>query len=166
MTAAARDTWDALWQDVAAFFQAVSRNRAVNLNASKLRQQGREIVIRYFRQERPKLVALGMKPETLDAPMQALMRLMNGNNAKASYVATLKQLRKQRPKIDADREILLGALSAREPEAAFTSTAEVAIFQTLDKLVPTAAASYHQALQDLQEPDRTSWRGTSDELRE
>src|SRR5712691_2842269 len=153
---AAQDSWDALWQDVTSFFKAVARNAAVNINASKLRRQGREIVVHYFRQERPKLVALGIKPEALDAPMQTLMRLVNGNNAKGSYLTTLGQLRKQRPKIDAEREILLGVLSVRQPEEAFTSTTELDIFQTLDKLVPTAAASYHQALRDLQETERTS----------
>jgi hypothetical protein len=160
------DSWEALWEEITTFFKAVSRNAAVNINAGKLRQQGKDLVVSYFRQERPKLVTLGLKPDALDAPMQALMRLVNGNNAKASYIATLKQLRKERPKIDAERELLLGVLSAKQPEAVFTSTTEVAIYQTLEKLVPTAAASYHQALQDLQDSERASWRGTCDELRE
>jgi len=163
---AEKDPWDTLWEDIDSFFKAVIRNAAVNINASDLRQQGREIVLRYFRQERRRLVTLGIKPDALDAPMQALIRLVNGKNAKASYLTVLGQLRKQRPKTETEREILLGALGTPRPEEAFTSSTELDIFQTLDKFVPTAAASYHQALQDLQDPERTSWRGTADELRE
>ena len=160
------DPWDTLWEDVDSFFKAVARNAAVNINANELRQQGREIVVRYFRQERPKLVALGIKAEALDVPMQALIRLANGKNARASYLTVLRRLRKQRPKTETEREILLGALTTKRPEEAFTNRTEIEIFQTLDRLVPTAAASYHQALQDLQDPERPSWRGTADELRE
>src|SRR3989442_55347 len=166
---AEKDPWAALWKDVDSFLKAVARNAAVNINASELREQGRRIVQRYFREMRPELERLGIKSKTrdaLDRPMQVLMRLVTGKNAKASYLAVLGQLRKQRPRTEAEREILLGALSIRRPEDAFASKTDLDIFQTLEKLVPTAAASYHQALQDVQDVERTSWRGAADELRE
>src|SRR5437870_1000850 len=136
---AEKDPWTALWEDVDSFLKAVARNAAVNINASELREQGRKIVQSYFRYVRPELESLGITPKTrgdLDERMQVLMRLVNGNNAKGSYLAILGQIRKQRPAIETEREILFGALGARKPAAAFTGSTELDIFRTLEKLVP------------------------------
>jgi hypothetical protein len=43
---------------------------------------------------------------------------------------------------------------------------EDAILRTLERMVPPAALSYRQALHDIAESDRVSYRGTAAELRE
>ena len=51
-------------------------------------------------------------------------------------------------------------------EAVILSTDEMSILETLDRLIPSAAASYRQGLADIKGDDRLSYRGTAAELRE
>jgi hypothetical protein len=46
------------------------------------------------------------------------------------------------------------------------SPVELRILSTIEKLCPTAADSYKQAIEDLNNESRFSWRGTAGELRE
>jgi hypothetical protein len=57
--------WDSFWKDLEAFYGAVSRYRAVNINADNLREDGRRLVQRYFREIRPELERLGVSAEAL-----------------------------------------------------------------------------------------------------
>src|SRR2546428_7203710 len=96
---AEKDPWAALWKDVDSFLKAVARNAAVNINASELREQGRRIVQRYFREMRPELERLGIKSKTrdaLDRPMQVFMRLIDGKNAKAPHTPYFRSSRIRR----------------------------------------------------------------------
>jgi hypothetical protein len=97
--------------------------------------------------------------------MQALIKLTNGQNSKQSYLAVLKKLRKARTDIEYERELLIGA-EERKSGALILSDVEARLLGMLQRLVPTAAASYQQALLDLQGGERSSYRGTADELRE
>ena len=70
--------------------------------------------------------------------------------------------------IEADREVRLG--EGTNPFAALgparMSQIETIILETLKRLIPSAGASYQQALLDLNSEDRLSFRGTANELRE
>src|SRR5215813_10927203 len=161
--------WDAFWQDLEAFYRSITRYGAKNINAQALREDGRRLVQRYFREVRPELQRLGLAGETLaslDAPMQTLLRLTGGNNSKASYVTTLRSARALRASVEAEREQgFARALSAASPPL-FGSKLEVDLHTTLESLVPTGANSYLQAILDLADMERLSHRGTASELRE
>jgi hypothetical protein len=62
----------------------------------------------------------------------------------------------------------LGLASARPTPDGLAPTlshTERRIVETLEKLAPSAALSYRQAIHDLMAPDRVSFRGTASELR-
>jgi hypothetical protein len=168
MVAPQEPPWDTFWKDLEAFYDAVRRYPAVNVNADSLRDDGRRLVQRYFREVRPELERLEVPKETLatvDAPMQTLLRLTAGRNNKRSYLATLRSARRLRPSVEAEREYGFAKASSAG-RVIFGSKFESDLHGTLGRLVPTAASSYLQAIRDLADAERLSLRGTADELRE
>lgn len=162
------DAWASFSKDFKVFSNGVTNYKAVNINAERLRSDGRTLVQRYFREVRPDLEGLGMPPETLaalDTPLQAVMTLAAGQNSKASYLAHLRPLRKLLPKVDTEREYLVGKTSTPRRRVLGTKF-EIDLHSTLEQLVPTAANSYLQALQDLSDAGRLSFRGPAADLRE
>jgi hypothetical protein len=165
------DTWEGLWSQIDGYRTALGRSRAVNVNASALRGRAKDLVKYYFREGRPGLVALGVSSthlQAMDGPMQDLLQLSNGRNSKSSYTRVLGGLRRLRPKIESERELLIGARHAEDTSSLVRTRAglEGSIVATLTELVPSAAFSYEQALRDLQDGKRVSYRGTALELRE
>jgi hypothetical protein len=164
------DPWDSLWTEFAALRTAVGRSKAQNVNARDLRESAKSLVQAYFRTVRPQLLEVGIDSTQLgelDDPMQELLRLANGLNSKHSYSKTLDAIRRCRPNLDSRREMLLGGHRAMsESEAGKRTELERRIIATLEQLLPSAAASYEQALHDLAGPRRSSYRGTAVELRE
>lgn len=165
-----RGSWDQLWSDVDALRSAIGRSQAVNVNASQLRGQAQGVVQLYFRDVRPELLAVGIVEEELrstDGEMQALLQLAQGRNVKTSYVRVLRNIGRQRSPLAALRERRLGETAVHAPRGAgaFGDT-ERRILGTLKAMLPDAASSYEQAIIDLTDLTRRSWRGTAVELRE
>jgi len=165
------DAWDSLLEIVSNFQAAVGRSRAVLVSTTSSRGAAKSIVQQYFRQTRPYLTGIQFPADQLsglDAEMQSLLRLSNGKNRKQSYLGLLKRTRRHLQNIEAAREVRLGeasvVLSATNP--ARLSSVEGRILNTLNQLIPSAAASYQQAILDLASSDRLSFRGTANELRE
>ena len=165
------DAWESLLEIVSNFQAAVGRSRAVLVSTTSLRGAAKSIVQQYFRQTRPYLTGIQFPADELselDAEMQSLLRLSNGRNRKQSYRGLLKRTRRHLQDIEAAREVRLGeapkVLSAIHPGR--LSSVESRILDTLNKLIPSAGASYQQAILDLASSDRVSFRGTANELRE
>lgn len=164
----ASDPWNDLWARIDALATSLARSKAVNVNASATRDLAKEIVQSYFRTVRPSLAALQVDPallEQVDQSMQRLLTLSNGRNPKRYYQQAIRDLRKRRHGIEAERERLIGA-SESESHTFAKSGIEQAVVATLHQLIPTAGLSYEQALRDLEQRDRTSYRGSASELRE
>jgi len=158
--------WESLWRRVESFSSAVSRNKAQNVNAAGLRQQARDLVQGYFHEVKVALQILGVTDATtkeLDAEMQRLIGLSIGKNSKASYQNVLRDIKAKRKGIETGLEFLIGVESPASPGP---SGSEGAILATLERMIPTAGASYKQALLDLQQKGRVSYRGAAAELRE
>jgi len=170
MQRAQGDPWDSLWFDFDALRGRVRASKAQNVNAKALRDASKSLVQSYFRTARPQLLDLGMDAAdaaVLDAPMQELLRLADGLNNKRSYERQLDAIRRFKPGLDIRREMLLGGHAQKTGLATTThSDVERMIVATLKQLLPSAALSYEQALQDLAGPQRLSYRGTAVELRE
>ena len=165
------DTWDLLWNRAEQFRRSLTKSRAVNVNSRTLRIAAKELVQYYFRETRPGLVSLGLAEthlEPLDAAMQDLLGLANAIRAKRSYVLNLRSLRTLRAKAEPERELLIGARKSAPPSSvrAEVTGIEDRILQTLGRLVPSAALSYEQAIRDLKDLQRKSYRGAAAELRE
>jgi hypothetical protein len=97
--------------------------------------------------------------------MQRLLGLSNAPNAKASYAAVLKDITKfgLSARFDVERS-LSDAEVTRLKQHGLTAV-EGQIHKTLADMLPSAALSYRQALQDLA-TQRFSYRGPAIELRE
>ena len=164
------DPWEEMWVRIASFSKDLSTSKAINVNSDALRSKARELVQYYFRYSKPELDALAM-PETytdsLSDAMQNLLRLSNGRNAKSSYSSILKRATDTRVDIEVQRDKLIGEglLASRSIEVPRSST-ERLILNTLSDMGSPAFLSYEQAILDLDEESRVSYRGTAAELRE
>lgn len=159
--------WERHWERVETFAAALSRYRAQNVNAAELRTQGRDLVRGYFRELKPALQRRGVRDATigpLEADLRRLMGLTSGRNSRASYRNMMRDIRAKRKDIEIGLEFLIGAESSTLGAA--PTVIESAILGTLEGMIPSAAASYKQALSDLQQRGRFSHRGTTAELRE
>ena len=164
------DPWEELQSELDELERGIRRSRAVNVNSVALRERAKVVVQLYFRNARPALVSLGMdgeKLEGIDGGMQSLLRLGNGRNPRASYLRVIRSLKRARPDLELQRELLIGQAAVQAPPVQTArSTVEQSIHQTLTQMIPSAADSYEQAMRDLAEGGRLSYRGTAVELRE
>jgi hypothetical protein len=164
------DPWDALVEQSEAFRRALGRSRASRVSAASLRDAAKALVQQYFRRTRPYLMELGSGPDLLlrlDEEMQNLLRLSQGRSQRQLYVDSLRRVRGLQREAKAAREVRLGEIATRgTSEALVLSSVENQILETLQRLIPSAALSYEQAIRDLHAADRLSSRGTANELRE
>lgn len=171
MAAPPPDHWAAFWASIDALEGALRKSNAVHVNAAALLEMTKLTVQQYFRNLRPELELLRLplpQIQRLDETMQRLLELSNGRNAKAAYVHTLRGVKRLRPGIELEREMLIGR-RAITPNLSHTppkSGVEEAILKTLAAMLPSAALSYEQTLRDLAQADRASYRGTAAEIRE
>jgi hypothetical protein len=162
------DPWDGLRSRIDALKIAISKSKAVNVNAATLRDDAQDTVQQYFRRARPDLIALGIAEAelaTVDGEMQSLLALAQGRNLKRSYKRVLQVIGREYPRLSSLRERRLGDTASASRTQAAQSDGERRIINTLEKMLPHAAKSYGQALSDLGGA-RLSWRGTAVELRE
>lgn len=161
------EAWQLIAVEASAVERAIRRSKAINVNATALRARTRRLALKYFETGKPALQSVGLSEDTtaaLDREFQDLLRLTTGMNAKAGYLRSLGSLRSLAP--DIEIELVVRFASPARAEELVLTTQEASILQTLERLVPTAALSYRQAMFDLQQNHRHSWRGTAGELRE
>jgi Predicted pPIWI-associating nuclease len=148
---------------------------AATIRASKADRQSkkstidevRRIVAEWFRTIRIALVNAGI-PEadlvSVDALMQDLLRLAQGRSSSATYLTLLRRIKTVLANLEVARTVATVPMADVSVVTDVRPT-EVRIIQMLDDLVPSAAMSYRQAIRDLSDPDRQSYRGTTNELR-
>jgi hypothetical protein len=135
------------------------RNKQVFSSAMK--ERGRAIVDRYFREVREQLIIAGIADlSAVDSIMQRLLETTQKNSAAATYRAQVKQLEEKLQ--DIEKQLLLPKTST-EPEIEAVDTM---IISALSTVLPSAARSYEQAICDLRAKTRLSWRGPATDLRE
>lgn len=158
-----------LLTDVEALYALVRKGDAVNVNDQSTKDRIITLATRYFSQVRPQLTKAMGETELIvshDQHWQSLIRLAHGNNARNTYVRTIGQIRKELTEFNVS--ILVAAPIRREVDGTNVelSREEALLLQTLEILVPSAAASYRQGMFDLNNPNRISYRGTAAEFRE
>ncbi len=163
------DERSVLWQSFEDFFAVIDRKKNSTKANREVVGQARALSQTYFRAIKPELdkleIAQDLQP--LDAQFQALLALANFPSVIGKYKKVSNTIRALRPEIEVKAELAVGQRLARTGFFGNTlSSLEQAIVETLDGLVPTAAASYKQALNDLRDSRRSSFRGTASELRE
>jgi hypothetical protein len=125
----------------------------------------RGLAERYFSTVRPAILPKDFQDAgiaTVDAKMQQLIQLCHRRGLARAYAGLLSDVRAALITVD------MRSVSTRPGTEADPPLAEAdqLIMSTLDSILPTAANSFRQALLDLQEPERLSWRGPATDLRE
>jgi hypothetical protein len=98
----------------------------------------------------------------IDALMQELLRLTQSRALKQRYIVVLRDLERAWNALERVGMPIAPVLVGLPQR----TTQQTTILRTLDAVCPPASVCYQQALQDLSEAARRSWRGTISELRE
>ena len=157
----------ALRDGVATLSRMLSSVTARDINRQSHKDAVRDYVDTYFRTQRRFLKSPGASDDdlaVLDSDFQDLLRLTQRRSHTKEYRSLFGRLHSH---LNAFELSALPRAGERDPGAGpQLDRVDGGILKTLDSLCPSAAASYHQALSDLRDPDRVSWRGTAVELRE
>lgn len=156
-------TLDAIGEQVAALSAAASSGRGKLVAVTVAQPIARSIAKAYFESVRTELESvqnrLGLIEE-IDYVVQALLQLATAPREREAYLGQVNELR---PYL---MEATVDLLKASGAPRLILSETERAILATLTALLPGSAASYEQALRDIAQGVRVSWRGTAAELRE
>ncbi len=147
-----------------------ARKELRKVNTPQLQSQTRRDTLRvlteeYFNLIRPSIMSASEQDEDVghvDDIMQELLVLCHKRGSVKRYESLLKDARKDLILLDAR----IVASPSTEVNSQTESPVDLMIIQTLNQIVPSAALSYQQAMQDLQAEQRLSWRGPATDLRE
>jgi hypothetical protein len=154
---------DVLNAHIAALSRVANSGRSKYLSVSEVQPIARAIATTYFESIRTELDAVKSRVglvEEIDFVMQQILQLASSSREKQAYLGQLNELRPYL--LEATIDLMKGLGSGR----LVLSQIEKAILDTLSALLPSCAASYEQALRDIAQSARVSWRGTATELRE
>ena len=154
---------DALTGQVAALEAAVNSGRSKNVSASNAQPLARAIAKTYFESVRVDLSAVQSRSglvDEIDFVVQTILQLATSARERRAYIGQITELR---PFL---LEATVDLMKARGTPRLVLSDVERAILATLTAMLPRTAASYEQALRDISQGGRVSWRGTATELRE
>lgn len=143
----------------------LNKNKSPQLNSQTQRSSLRNLVEKYFNQIRPIIIggtAVNQDVEIIDGDMQQLLILCHKRGSVKVYKKLLTKIRKDLILLDA--RLVTSTKSNNESNT--ENKLDALIITTLEKIVPSAAFSYRQALFDLQMDKRLSWRGPATDLRE
>ncbi|MGK2932077.1 MAG: hypothetical protein ACSLFD_04825 [Solirubrobacterales bacterium] len=167
MTEAADSAFTRFQQSIADLRAALRRSSAQRISARTTKDAAKGLVQAWFREIRPQLHDEGIDDslfEEMDAALQSLLQLSNAYSRRPSYVSALTKADAQVRALEMQRELEYGR-HQRAPAEQRLSSIEQRIVDTLDALVPSAGLSYRQAILDMQDGNRVSYRGTANELR-
>lgn len=143
--------------------KALAKVSGAQLWSAAVRDSLRALVESYFNEVRPKLLGKsreGVDLEPVDASMQQLLSLCHKRGSVQKYRGLLKDVKGHLVHVDGQ------LISTAATGHSGATEVDVRILATLNALVPSAALSYEQALRDLQQATRLSWRGQATDLRE
>lgn len=156
-----------LWKSLGEPFDRLRRHikgvKATTVSVRSLRDEAQALSEYYFGEVRPSLIGiLADELKALDDAFHGLMRLSASASRKTSYEHHIKTIRGLLP-------VVTGILAVKKTDATPSvaiSAEDHKIARTLEGLVPSAAFSFKQALIDLLDKKRVSYRGPAVELRE
>jgi len=150
---------------IAALDRRIARQTAIQIRSQPIRADAQEIVDFYFRTTREPIRTSGAQSDpldTCDTHMQELLEATHHSTTATAYRGILRALRSALDALETASLLVQSSVGARTA----VDPTDAKILATLKKLAPSAAASYEQALLDLQTAERLSWRGPATDLRE
>lgn len=163
MRSAGEDTWDKFAKGISELEGFLSRSRGRIVRNPRTQTAARTLAHNYYRVVRPHLVQLAIPADALvrfEGPILKLLEVSGLAAKRATYITCITRVRRLYNEITPLRESKIAA------DVTVLTPIESRIIQTLEKLKPSAASSYQQALVDLSGSPRHSYRGVAHELRE
>ena len=163
MRSAGEDTWDKFAEGISELEDFLSHSRGKIVRNPPTQIAARTLAHHYYRVVRPHLAQLAIPADALvrfDGPIRKLLEVSNFAAKRAIYAACITKIRRLYNEITPLRESKIGS------DVTVLTPIESRIIETLEKLKPSAASSYQQALVDLSGSPRHSYRGVAHELRE
>lgn len=154
---------DQISEDVTKLTSAVKGVRAKTVQPSVVQPIARAIARAYFENVRSDLELVQTRAglaEEIDWVLQGILQLAVAPREKEAYLGHIGEL------LPYLLEATIDVMKARGSSRLVLSQTERAILETLGRMLPAASASYEQALRDITQGGRVSWRGTASELRE
>jgi len=151
------------------FHNRLKARSTVNVNDRPTKDEAIALASAYFNKYRAQIAGvIGVTDALLqhDKEWQDLVRLAHGNNQRKSYMRLLNSLRKEVREFSVVSLAKVADTGGHDAGPSDLSPSETALISTLDRLLPSAAASYRQGILDLRGVDRLSYRGTASEFRE
>ena len=148
------------------FYTDIRKLNSKQIQKKSFKDKGKKIVKRYFNEIRPKILSQTIERNyfnTLDFQFQNLLSLTNANSLRSKYLSIVKTIRKELDQVEA-RIITSGQIN--QTSRAEFSDFEKSVLFTLEKLPCPADLSYKQALLDIRDNSRISYKGTANEMRE
>jgi hypothetical protein len=142
-----------------------------SISSKALQSLAREMVEQYTRIVRPELLQSGFSDaelDEIDGHMELALRLTTGTRMRAAYLENGRRVRKALRELDVARVMRAGVSSSRDDAHARAARTAIdgLVLEALHQILPMTAASYEQALIDLDDLARISYRGVANELRE
>lgn len=153
--------WHSFCGDFSKLAPKITRSTSVNINAVHLRDEVKAVARKYMHDARPVLAKEGFDSAVLDEHFTKLHQLADGVNQAASYKWRVNAVRKALPNLTSQLEMKAGSANDGAP-----TVEETQLFDAISGLVPSAGLSYRQAILDLNDGNRVSYRGPAAELRE
>jgi Predicted pPIWI-associating nuclease len=154
---------DQVSEDVARLAAVVNGVRAKTVPPTAVQPIARGIARIYFESIRSQLIAVQNRAglvEEIDFVLQGILELATAPREKEAYFGQIAEVR---PYL---LEAVVDVMKASGSPRLVLSQTERAILDTLGKMLPATSASHEQALVDIAQGNRVSWRGTATELRE
>ena len=154
---------DKIFEDVTRLTAALNGSRSKSVLPALVQPAARTIARKYFEFIRPELEVVESRTglvEEIDFVLQAMLQLATAAREKQAYLGQIAELR---PYL---LQAMIDLMKARGAPRLVLSEVERTILETLARMLPSTSASYEQALWDIAQAKRVSWRGTALELRE
>jgi len=152
-------------QDTENLRKDISRIKTIHVNSLTKQQEIQALVDNYFRDVRPSIVtAIG--PDDLVIQVDILMQEILVLSHKRTTTATFKRLLSNLKRKLIDLETAATCGPPQSAEGLTVLPVDSRIIETLAGLIPSAALAYGQALEDLADDRRKSYRGPATDLRE
>jgi hypothetical protein len=149
---------------VEALQRDLSRLKAEHVNTERDKGPIRSLVDDYFRTIRPSISIypdLKTPLEEVDHCLQEALSLTHKRSPVEAYRTLFKNCKSALVSLES-----LSLIQGQSETGSMQAGVDSRIIETLTKLVPTAASAYGQALADLQDTRRASYRGPATDLRE
>ena len=143
----------------------LNRFKGNQLNSKKARDGLRELVEKYFNSVRPSVISDREQNDEIrkaDSKMQEVLVLCHKRGSIKRYKQLLTEVKNLLILIDSQ----IVSSSSLQTNSDKLNSVDSQIINTIQALVPSAALSFHQAINDLRSDDRLSWRGPATDLRE